>query len=75
MLQSEEFRAIEDFVRKNSEIKTQLAIEYTFDCNEIASPLFYSKVFGTIYFAVLVIIGIHTVWKYQHLDEQVSEPV
>ena len=75
MLESDQFRAIEDFVRSKSEIKTQLAIEYTFDCKEIASPLFYSKIYGSVYFLVLVVIGTFTVIKYQHLDEQVGEPV
>ena len=69
MLQSEQFRPIEDFVMTNTEIKTQLAIEYTFDCQEIASPLFYSKVYGTVYFVVLLIIGIHTIWTARFLAQ------
>lgn len=56
-------------------VKTELAIEYTFDCQEMAKPKMVTSIFGAVYFAVFLIVGIYTIYKYNSLDENIAEPV
>ena len=64
MLESGSFHEIEDFVRKRQHVKTQLAIEYTFNCKDVEKPWIAAMIFATVYFVVFVIVCTYTIVKY-----------
>ena len=64
MLESDSFREIEEFVRSKQDVKTELAISYTFDCMEMSQPKFTTKIFALIYFLVFALVGTYTIVKY-----------
>ena len=45
-------------------MKTQLAIEYTFDCKDVEKPWIAAMIFSIVYFVVFIAVCTFTIVKY-----------